>query len=252
MNNTNIPLSQNLKDALVISKILYAKLSSCSPFCTDASLRNIINGILAKKTSFCMSASQWDGAWSTECMNNMCFPPCLRGWTKKKPLVVHLLSCLLLAKALILASKFKDLACYQNCNTTGYINILWVLSFCLKQPVPNWQGTASGVDSFDAQLKSSQPNQLFIQSLASEMNPGNWGWKLDDDDDDELLPIMCDMNSAPDILLKIIHCNCKTGCSSNLYSCKKYGLPCSFVYGSFQVVHCDNQVSDELGDIDEN
>lgn len=47
---------------------------------------------------------------------------------------------------------------------------------------------------------------------ATETNPVNWGWKLDDN---EFVPVMCEMNTAPDPLLKIIHCKCKTGCSGN-------------------------------------
>lgn len=38
--------------------------------------------------------------------------------------------------------------------------------------------------------------------MANEINPANWGWKLDDD---ELVPEMCDISAAPDPLLKIVH-----------------------------------------------
>lgn len=67
----------------------------------------------------------------------------------------------------------------------------------------------------------------------------------------ELVPVMCDMNAAPDALLKIIHCNWKTGCSGNCCSYRTYRLPCSFLCGSCQVVHCVIQVLDELESNDE-
>lgn len=73
--------------------------------------------------------------------------------------------------------------------------------------------------------------------MAGGMHPDNWGWKLDGN---ELLPVMCDMNAAPDTLLKVIHCSCTTSCSGKRCSCRKYGLPCSFVCGPCQVTHCDN------------
>lgn len=85
-------------------------------------------------------------------------------------------------------------------------------------------------------------------NAATKMNPVNWGWKTDDD---ELVPILCDMNAAPDTLSNIIHGNCKTDCSDNRCSCRTYGLPCSSVCGSCQVTHCDNQVLDELDSSDE-
>jgi hypothetical protein len=84
--------------------------------------------------------------------------------------------------------------------------------------------------------------------MAGEMNPENWGWKLVND---ELVPIMCNMNAAPDCLLKIIHCSCTTGCGGKRCSCRRYGLPCSFVCGSCQVTHCDNSY-DVLQNNDDN
>lgn len=54
------------------------------------------------------------------------------------------------------------------------------------------------------------------------------------------------MSAALDALLKIIHCNCKTGCSSKRCSYESYRIPCSFLCGSSQVTHCVIQVLDEL------
>ncbi|KAG1653773.1 Pyruvate dehydrogenase phosphatase regulatory subunit, mitochondrial [Nymphon striatum] len=46
--------------------------------------------------------------------------------------------------------------------------------------------------------------------MESGIDPLDWGWKLEDN---QLVSIMSDMNAAPDALLKMVHCNCTTGCS---------------------------------------
>jgi hypothetical protein len=51
---------------------------------------------------------------------------------------------------------------------------------------------------------------------------------------------MSDMPAAPEHLLKIIHCNCTTGCSTARCGCRKYGLPCTADCGSCQEQTCEN------------
>lgn len=50
-----------------------------------------------------------------------------------------------------------------------------------------------------------------------------WGWKKQGD---VLMPVMTDMPVAPDDILKVVRCKCKTGCRSTLCSCRKNSLPC--------------------------
>ena len=64
---------------------------------------------------------------------------------------------------------------------------------------------------------------------ADELDPLDWGWKIENG---KLIPIMTDQQAAPDSLLNVIRCKCKTGCTSNLCSCRKNGLMC--------VSHCTN------------
>lgn len=71
----------------------------------------------------------------------------------------------------------------------------------------------------------------------SDMDVLNWGWKLVDG---QLTPVMSDMNAAPDKLLKMIHCNCKTACGTPRCSCRVYGLPCTPACGQCQLQSCDN------------
>ncbi len=55
------------------------------------------------------------------------------------------------------------------------------------------------------------------------MDAANWGWRVEEN---VLVPIMSETNVAPDNLLKMIHCNCTTGCTTLRCSCRRYGLPC--------------------------
>ena len=55
------------------------------------------------------------------------------------------------------------------------------------------------------------------------LDPLQWGWQLEDNN---LQPITTDQPPAPDDLLKIIRCKCKTECKSALCSCRRNGLKC--------------------------
>jgi hypothetical protein len=69
------------------------------------------------------------------------------------------------------------------------------------------------------------------------MDPAKWGWDIQED---KLTPVMMDNNPAPDILLKMIHCNCSAGCNTLRCSCKKYGLECTGACGPCQAGNCEN------------
>ena len=71
----------------------------------------------------------------------------------------------------------------------------------------------------------------------SDIDVLNWGWKLEDN---QLIPVMSDMNAAPDKLLKMIHCKCKIACRTPRCSCRVYGLPCTPACGQCQLETCDN------------
>lgn len=55
------------------------------------------------------------------------------------------------------------------------------------------------------------------------LDPCDWGWKIVND---KFLPIPMEQPPAPDDILNIIRCKCKTSCSSLLCSCRKNNLPC--------------------------
>ena len=86
---------------------------------------------------------------------------------------------------------------------------------------------------------------MFWLGMDRNMEPKDWGWKIEDN---HLLPVMMNQKPAPDSLLKVIHCNCTTGCSSTRCSCRRYGLPCTTACGSCQTDSCYNSHSDSVVD----
>ena len=58
-----------------------------------------------------------------------------------------------------------------------------------------------------------------------------WYWK-----GNQLFPIMTNLDVAPECLLKVIRCRCKSTsqnqCGTNLCSCRKHGLKCVSTWGS--------------------
>lgn len=79
----------------------------------------------------------------------------------------------------------------------------------------------------------------------NDLDACEWGWKLEGG---QLVPIESDMNAAPDNLLKMIHCNCTTACSSQRCSCRGYGLPCTSACGPCQLDTCNNLHNQTLAD----
>ena len=76
-----------------------------------------------------------------------------------------------------------------------------------------------------------------------EIDPTKWGWKITNN---MMMPKYTDLPCVPEKLLKIISCNCKTGCSSMRCSCKKNGLICSSTCGECHGYSCENSMQPEL------
>ena len=74
------------------------------------------------------------------------------------------------------------------------------------------------------------------------LDPVDWGWKLQGG---RLTPICTDKQIAPDDLLKVIRCNCKSSsnnqCGSNVCSCRRHGLKCMPVCGGCHGEDCRNK-----------
>lgn len=87
------------------------------------------------------------------------------------------------------------------------------------------------------------------------LNPLEWGWE---ETDNMLLPVCCDEPAAPDELLNIIKCSCKTDCQTARCSCRQHGLVCGAGCSECRGETCTNSIqmvcyddSDSSDDSDE-
>jgi len=64
-------------------------------------------------------------------------------------------------------------------------------------------------------------------------------------------PTTTDLPAAPESLLKIVRCNCKTDCNSRRCTYRKMGLECSVACGECQGTSCSNSSAVEDEDIDD-
>ena len=64
----------------------------------------------------------------------------------------------------------------------------------------------------------------------SQLQPTEWAWY---EKGGRYFAVLTDKAAAPPNLLKIIRCNCKTGCSSRQCTCRTNGLECTNACGVF-------------------
>lgn len=91
--------------------------------------------------------------------------------------------------------------------------------------------------SLRVHLEVSRAMNLDIKCL----NPKNWGWNRVNN---VLVPIRCDLPAAPESLLNVIRCKCKTAsrntCGTMLCTCRKNGLKCVPACGDCRGLSCNN------------
>ncbi|GFN75906.1 hypothetical protein PoB_000241200 [Plakobranchus ocellatus] len=76
-----------------------------------------------------------------------------------------------------------------------------------------------------------------------DLQPEMWGWQLSSG---RLDPCTTDLPPAPELLLKMIRCNCKSDCRSKRCTCRKHGLEYSLACGECKGIGCLNSPSPEL------
>lgn len=84
--------------------------------------------------------------------------------------------------------------------------------------------------------------------LENEMDPKEWGWRVTQG---RLVPIKSKLPPAPDQLLKVIRCSCKTNCENKRCSCRKNGLDCSTACTECKGINCANSSSVTEADLTE-
>lgn len=76
----------------------------------------------------------------------------------------------------------------------------------------------------------------------NNLSPTDWGWKAVGS---SLTPTSTDLPAAPEHLLKLISCTCRSQCS-NRCECKTSGLKCSAMCRTCQGTSCDNAFYEEI------
>ena len=72
--------------------------------------------------------------------------------------------------------------------------------------------------------------------MSYEINPEKWGWEKST----TLNPILMKQQPAPDEILNMIFCTCKSGCIKDTCTCRKSGLQCSNICKSCSTDTCKN------------
>ena len=85
-------------------------------------------------------------------------------------------------------------------------------------------------------LRVYHQTMVWVQLSATDLNPLKSGWSLKN----ILEPIKTDLAPAPDHILKVIRCSCKSGCSSNRCFCKRNGLQCTLSCTECNGITCKN------------
>ena len=80
--------------------------------------------------------------------------------------------------------------------------------------------------------------QEWIHGEKSVLNACDWGYYLSNEN--KYIPIKTTLPPAPEKLLKVIHCNCKTNCDSKRCTCRKHGVECSVGCGECPGFSCSN------------
>ena len=73
--------------------------------------------------------------------------------------------------------------------------------------------------------------------IGNKLDPKQWGWKIYKG---KLFPIYSSKAPAPEKLLKMVRCTCKTDCSRKNCTCFNYGIECSDVCKHCRGISCLN------------
>lgn len=86
------------------------------------------------------------------------------------------------------------------------------------------------------------------QWIGNNLEPKHWGWKLENG---ILVPTKTHLPPAPEELLNIIRCNCKSSCESKRCNCKRHGIVCSMSCGECRGTSCSNSIDGDINFDDE-
>ena len=81
-----------------------------------------------------------------------------------------------------------------------------------------------------------------------DLSPVEWGWK---ESEGGLTPVHTDLPPAPEELLRVIRCNCKTDCTNMRCTSIKHNVKCSPACGNCRGSGCINSDQLEYDDDDD-
>ena len=106
-----------------------------------------------------------------------------------------------------------------------------------KTPVNGNIRFASLPPTFEASKQHFYRVYLQVQDwMGNSLPPQQWGWKLHEG---ILVPVESDLPPAPQRLMNIVSCGCKSGCGHSC-GCRKAGMVCSEICVECAGVSCGN------------
>ena len=126
----------------------------------------------------------------------------------------------------IVSAGETTLVCLYNDNPHHGINILRYENLCVKpatSTVPLQPG-ALPPTSGSVKYHNITVYHQIQEWLGVEMSSVDRGWKVSAGN---LLPIMTDLQPAPQKFLKVVCCGCKYACNTMHCFCRKHGMTCS-------------------------
>lgn len=85
----------------------------------------------------------------------------------------------------------------------------------------------------------------------NELPPEQWGWKFHSINS-QYIPIQTDQKPAPDFLLELVRCSCKSGCLSMRCSCRRQGFECTLACAECKGCCTNSDSHDCTNDSEEN
>jgi len=73
----------------------------------------------------------------------------------------------------------------------------------------------------------------------TSLQADEWGWQMKNG---MYVPIKTNLPAAPEQILNVVRCNCKTNCDSKRCTCRKNGLECSYSCGTCRGISCTNSI----------
>lgn len=110
---------------------------------------------------------------------------------------------------------------------------------CSKEILPQVLPPTSGAAKYHSLRVFYQISEWKGESL----NATDYGWK---EQDGKFIAVRTDLPPAPDHLLEVIHCNCRTGCSTLKCTCRRNGLECTFACGECKGSSCSNSTDPKV------